>query len=620
MSTPDISRIASKQGVKEAKDRRASFAFDRIINGVGTILDNTKRIRQGKIQLPQYVEKLKGYVDKAEIPGANGGGRGGIMYVDPDQTSANRERIIYAMNNEIRLYDVTNETDVLLRDVNDVDSFTLTFLSGVQAKRFGYFVIGDSTMSAEFYKYSNTSGGSITAFTDYSGTVAGTVKVTSATHGMITGNTVIITGTTNYNGTFVITVIDASNFYITAAWVSDDATGDWTGHTLTKAGATALNAARLIWKMDDRLMAVGMGDNSSTVQYSHLRSGGDFSVFTSSTDTDGGGTLSGSLDSITALSFIKGYGLAIQDNSTSAHTIETLDVSGTGRIKDTKTIVEELSLSGIGVGSPKGVVESDDLVFLATEDKGVYQYDPISRRAEKRLIDLTKDFRPTLDNFDFSDSSIIHNEKTNRLYVTCSDTAGIGANRIFVYDFDTKAWSLDEGKRANQLFYAPLSSKVFGTSSSNGEIQLLYSESYQNKGINVGLSAETRMYELGDIYRNKAFVSLSVEVGAQSPDQEFTFEVFVDDDTDPVVTETKSVAELISAGGGGASGAWGGVSWGSGAIKAGGIGFVRYFYDGFVRDFQRISVRVVEESAFRSVIREPSIRYILTDDKIDSFH
>lgn len=65
----------------------------------------------------------------------------------------------------------------------------------------------------------------ITVFADYSGTVAGTVKVTSATHLVQTGMKVTIAGTTNYDGTYDATYIDANNYYITATWVVDDGTG-----------------------------------------------------------------------------------------------------------------------------------------------------------------------------------------------------------------------------------------------------------------------------------------------------------------------------------------------------------------------------------------------------------
>jgi len=65
----------------------------------------------------------------------------------------------------------------------------------------------------------------ITAFADYSGTVAGTVLVTSATHLIETGMKVTIAGTTNYNGFYSATKVNANTYYITAIWVVDDAAG-----------------------------------------------------------------------------------------------------------------------------------------------------------------------------------------------------------------------------------------------------------------------------------------------------------------------------------------------------------------------------------------------------------
>lgn len=66
----------------------------------------------------------------------------------------------------------------------------------------------------------------VSAFADYDATVSGAVKVTTtAAHGLTTGDTVIIDGTTNYNGVFTVEVIDATNFYIVDTWVADDATG-----------------------------------------------------------------------------------------------------------------------------------------------------------------------------------------------------------------------------------------------------------------------------------------------------------------------------------------------------------------------------------------------------------
>lgn len=52
---------------------------------------------------------------------------------------------------------------------------------------------------------------------DYSSTVAGTVKfTTSSAHGLTSGQTVTLTGTTTYDGTYTATVVDADEFYVTA--------------------------------------------------------------------------------------------------------------------------------------------------------------------------------------------------------------------------------------------------------------------------------------------------------------------------------------------------------------------------------------------------------------------
>lgn len=68
-------------------------------------------------------------------------------------------------------------------------------------------------------------GGSISAFADGGG---GTVTVTSANHGLITGAKIVISGTTNYNGTFTISTVTQNTFKITDTWVSDDAAGSFT--------------------------------------------------------------------------------------------------------------------------------------------------------------------------------------------------------------------------------------------------------------------------------------------------------------------------------------------------------------------------------------------------------
>jgi hypothetical protein len=70
--------------------------------------------------------------------------------------------------------------------------------------------------------------GAITAFANGGG---GLVTVTDNDHGLVTGETVTIIGTTSYNGTFEVTVLTHNTFSITATWVANDATGTWTCYT-----------------------------------------------------------------------------------------------------------------------------------------------------------------------------------------------------------------------------------------------------------------------------------------------------------------------------------------------------------------------------------------------------
>ena len=75
--------------------------------------------------------------------------------------------------------------------------------------------------------------GTITAFADHDGTIAGTTLVTCTGHGLTDaniGDTVILSGTTNYNSTYTIAdIVSSSTFAIVVAFVANDAAGTWTG-------------------------------------------------------------------------------------------------------------------------------------------------------------------------------------------------------------------------------------------------------------------------------------------------------------------------------------------------------------------------------------------------------
>lgn len=97
--------------------------------------------------------------------------------------------------------------------------------------------VGDYNTSIgrySLYSLNPSNGNFITSFSDYSGTVAGTVKATITSHGLITGDSVRIGGTENYDGVYTVTVIDANNFYFTDTYIANETTGfyeyDWSNY------------------------------------------------------------------------------------------------------------------------------------------------------------------------------------------------------------------------------------------------------------------------------------------------------------------------------------------------------------------------------------------------------
>ena len=70
------------------------------------------------------------------------------------------------------------------------------------------------------------------AITIFANNGSGGTTVTSTAHGRLSGDEVIISGTTNYNGTFTITGVTANTFDIATAFVANDATGTYTAGTI----------------------------------------------------------------------------------------------------------------------------------------------------------------------------------------------------------------------------------------------------------------------------------------------------------------------------------------------------------------------------------------------------
>ena len=75
--------------------------------------------------------------------------------------------------------------------------------------------------------YSENKSLAITAFTVYSASDSSRTIVTSASHGRSNGDQVTISGTTSYDGTYIITTVGTDTFVINKTFVANDATGYW---------------------------------------------------------------------------------------------------------------------------------------------------------------------------------------------------------------------------------------------------------------------------------------------------------------------------------------------------------------------------------------------------------
>ena len=118
----------------------------------------------------------------------------------------------------------------------------------------------------------------ITSFSDYSGTVPGTVLVNSTGHGRTTGDTVIISGTTDnaisspdtrYDGTYTITKVDNDSFYFTHSFVGDITTGWWTLQGQEGSNNTAIgymSGQGIAWGSGNTIIGANVGglDASTT--------------------------------------------------------------------------------------------------------------------------------------------------------------------------------------------------------------------------------------------------------------------------------------------------------------------------------------------------------------------
>lgn len=109
------------------------------------------------------------------------------------------------------------------------------------------------------WTYVAGSTGAVTAYYDRGANVG----VHDDTHGLSTGDIISIRGTTDYNGIFSVTVVDADSFYISDTWNNDNGASDWDEGDYLLAGAIAAGT----YTTDYNISTSEGGGAGSTVTY-----------------------------------------------------------------------------------------------------------------------------------------------------------------------------------------------------------------------------------------------------------------------------------------------------------------------------------------------------------------
>jgi hypothetical protein len=134
--------------------------------------------------------------------------------------------------------DVITTTDFLAVGAYNLAAAAVTAVPSVNT--FNVTVAHGGTDTGNF---TTMETGAITAYADYGDSIH--VTVTSNGHGLTNGQSVTITGTTNYNGTFNVEGSATNTFRIIDTWVADDGTGTWraNSYNVTARSSDALTIA-----------------------------------------------------------------------------------------------------------------------------------------------------------------------------------------------------------------------------------------------------------------------------------------------------------------------------------------------------------------------------------------
>lgn len=593
---------------------RIDFAY--VKNGIIRAVNDSINPEKKADNFPYYAAKVQGAKKVKEFTDVSGSAKGGFIYVHPDPDVKNRDHILMAFGNLIKVK--IGDDYATVRDVTN-DGLKIAFMSVDQGKRYAYITIGDPSMSTKLYRYDGITN-HIRTITSVANNGSGLARVTvGAGHNLYNGDYVNISGTTNYNGKTTATVIDGTRFDIHLPFTSNQS-GSLVSHPKTGAPVTitALNPSKNVFLMEGRLGSVPIGTSSTLPQFSAISTAGLFTNFTAGAAVADGGEFSGSVGSVNFGLTHRSLYFLFSDDRVTIHAIKPpIYVGGSTSadlVKDTDTIREGFTLDGLGCPSPKAATTGFGSLFFVDPKKGVYQYDVITQR----LKNLSEPFVPILDMFDLSNASIMIHPGEELLIVTVATSADIGQNAHLIYSFQSKRWSIDFTKSTNQLLWNPVDKKLYGLGSIEPSLFQIYDGTFSTStGAPIEIEINTSFFDGGRMSRYKEYLDSSVEIGFETGVESFTYEILVDNNEAPQTSETIDLSgfskqvEIEPHG-----------SFGESVVAEGfferdrSLLFKRHFNDDPIDDFKKASIRIREKSSLNFVVGSPEMVILPTEDEL----
>ena len=624
---------AQRERVQIAKD--TPFGYSYLKNLIVSPLNDTLKEAVGAEKVKYYAKKMEGS-SYGNLIGTNETAIIGSMYYEyPDAAAQERNRKFSAVTNG-KIYMTIGGREMLVRNVT-ADGYTIQSFSGYQAKNYMYCGIGDATMSAKVYRYDGGTTKAITAIADYDGTVADTSKVTMTAHGLQSGVVLAISGTTDYNGEYTVTVIDNDNFYIAKQFTTNQS-GSGYFHILSIHNATGLESARLISGLENRITVAGAGTQSDSVTYSELDVAGDYGDFVPDTGILSPGVMNtGRADSVTALALYNGISFLFGRRNISAHRIGdpiTVQESAYDSVadqyytydvlqKDNQTLELGYSVDGYGTSSQHGAVVARGSLFYCDEWNGVFSYD-IKSNQSRSGKELSAAIRPELLKYDLSSVALGYHPLEDILMVSVASQQGGANDIVFIYSFQAGGWSTAP-MYIKQFLWDDIESQMYGVSSIRSCITKVFNGTHINElGEEIECVARSRYFDAGRESQLKEYMESAVIMGVTTGTEEVTFNIYTQKTGDAVSTTyinpssiISPVVNLI------AMGTWGETMIGGGARRSSSgnpFVYIQYYNFDVIDDHRRCAIEIVEKSGFPFAVYNPDVTQEIMDETEDDFY